>query len=718
LYGFHAYGEEVLKTPGPVLLLSNHVSWFDWLFLGVCLDTDWRFVVSGEAAEISWAHRKIMVNHRTFRVDMNSPYAIKHMADYLHKGGRLVLFPEGRLTKTGSLMKLFDGTGFLIDKTRAKVVTAFLRGAARMPGSRNPNRKQWFPLVSAHFSQVLHPPPESNSSASEARAHVTEWLREKMMEQQFQTEMEFGPRTIPAAIQAAALDQPKKVVLQDVSMKTLTYQRLLLGASLLENPLRGRLSESETRVGVLLPNANAFSVLLLSLWGCGKVPAILNYTVGPAALLACVKLASLQHIITSREFLERAKLDVQPIKQAGVELIFMEDLRATITRGQKFQAALQSRFGNPHNFDDLDPEATAVVLFTSGSEGQPKGVELTHKNILSNIRQMLSVIDLLESDRFFNALPLFHSFGLTIGLLLPMVRSVFVFLYVSPLHYRVIPAAFYNTDCTIFFGTNTFLSGYARKAHPYDFRSLRYLFAGAEKLQKNTMAVWTEKFGARIIEGYGATECSPCVSANTPMDPRSGSVGRFLPNIEYRLDPVPGVADPDAAEPEPPGAPHRPPAQTGRLLVRGPNIMKGYLNPDANAKFQELGGWYDTGDVVKVDSDGFLFILGRLKRFAKISGEMVSLTAVEESLASAFPSFGIKFAIAVVAQPDEDRGEKLVAITNETKLTLADIRTAVRAHGLPNIAVPGEIKTLPDLPRLATGKIDYRALQTLGQVLK
>jgi acyl-[acyl-carrier-protein]-phospholipid O-acyltransferase/long-chain-fatty-acid--[acyl-carrier-protein] ligase len=347
------------------------------------------------------------------------------------------------------------------------------------------------------------------------------------------------------------------------------------------------------------------------------------------------------------------------------------------------------------------------VLFTSGSEGNPKGVELTHANLLANIRQILSVVDLLEKDRFFNALPLFHSFGLTIGMLLPLTRGVFVFLYLSPLHYRVVPSAFYNLDCTVFFGTNTFLAGFARKGHPYDFHALRYVFAAGEKLQEVTATTWFRKFGVRILEGYGATECSPCLTVNTAMEARYGSAGKFLPGIDYRLEAVEGVPETQPAES---GAE---PEHAGRLFVRGPNVMRGYVNPEANASFQSLKGWYDTGDITKVDIDGFVFILGRLKRFAKVSGEMVSLTAVEDALAGAFPQHGLRFAVAVIALPDEAKGERLLAITNESKLTMDDMRGAIRAHGLSNLAVPREIKVVRELPKLGTGKINYRELEKL-----
>ncbi|HWW01045.1 MAG TPA: AMP-binding protein [Candidatus Acidoferrum sp.] len=752
LYGFRSYNLAALKTPGPVLLLPNHVSWLDWIFIGVCLDEDWRFVTSSTTAQLSWLHKFIMVNRRTFPVEMTSPYAVKRMAEYLQGGGRLVLFPEGRISTTGSLMKLFDGTGFLIFKTRAKVITAYIRGAARLPLSRNPDPKQWFPRVSSHFSDLLTPPPMENMSVTAARMRLTHWLRDQMVKQRFGTEMEFGAPSVPQAIAETARRLPRKVAVQDVTTQEVSYRRLLVGAQALEGQWRRRLSAPAERVGVLLPNVNAFPVVLLSLWMAGKVPAILNYTHGSAILLACARLAGLKQIITSQNFAARARLDLKPLQDEGIEFIFLEDVRPSISKVQKLAASLRHRFNPRLSGLNLRRDSSAVILFTSGSEGDPKGVELTHGNLLANIRQMGSVIDLMDQDRFFNALPLFHSFGLTVGLLLPLVRGAFVALYVSPLHYRVVPSAFNNLNCTVFFGTNTFLAGYARKAHPSDFSTLRYLFAGAEKIQETTTTTWMQRFGVRVLEGYGATECSPCLSANLPMRPRQGSAGQFLPGIEYRLEHVEGVGEAPTeegrlqneegqgssdkppitghespmtesqspiAERQAPLASHSPlptlrsALEVGRLFVRGPNVMRGYLNREANEKFHALDGWYDTGDIVKVDADGFVFILGRLKRFAKVSGEMVSLTALEDALAGAFPQYGLHFAVAVLARPDEAKGEKLVVATNEPRLTLEAVREAVRARGLGNLAVPREIKVVRELPKLGTGKVNHRELERM-----
>jgi acyl-[acyl-carrier-protein]-phospholipid O-acyltransferase/long-chain-fatty-acid--[acyl-carrier-protein] ligase len=454
-------------------------------------------------------------------------------------------------------------------------------------------------------------------------------------------------------------------------------------------------------VGVLLPNVNSTPTTLLGLWAAQKVPAMLNFSTGIPTMLLCAQLAGLKHIITSRQFLAKARLNLAPLEAAGIVLIYLEDVSPQISGFARFLALLRHRLSTGSGLRDspLRPDDTAVILFTSGSEGVPKGVELTHRNLLANVRQAIAVIDLSDDDRFFNALPLFHSFGLMGGMLFPLVRGCYTFLYPSPLHYRIVPMLVYDKVCTVLMGTNTFLNGYARKAHPYDFNSVRYLFAGAEKVQTATLETWARKFGVRILEGYGATECSPIISINTRMEPNIGSAGRPVPGLECKLETVPGVEE------------------GGRLFVRGPNVMKGYLNPEANRHFQELAGWYDTGDIVHVDADGYLHIRGRMKRFAKVSGEMVSLTAVEDALAGAFPQFGLRCQVAVMAQPDEDKGEKLIAVTNEPKLQLVDVRAAVRSKGLSNLCAPREIKVVKSIPKLGTGKTNHRELEKLlGQL--
>lgn len=697
LFRFRIHNREVLAAPGPVLLIPNHVTWIDWLFLIAYLDDDWKFVTSHETAQTTWFHHQIMVNRYTFPVDTTSPYVVRQMAEFLKKGGRLVLFAEGRLSRTGVLMKLFDGVGFLLHKTEAKVITCYLRGAHRQKLAVHGGWRRWFPTISLHCGELLTPPRLGEVKSSVARRRLTLWVYDRITEQQFAVEMQHGEPTIPRAVRAMARQLPRLTILEDVTLHKLTYRSFFVGVEIFTDQWRRRLRAETPRVGILLPNSNALVVTLFSLWSAGKVPAILNFSSGAVTVIGCCRLAGVTQVITLKPFLDRMKLDPRSFRDAGLELIFIDEIREEITGLARLAALCRFRLGGAGRAFRRDAARwsasdTAIILFTSGSEGVPKGVELTHRNLLANIRQVLAVTDIVDSDRLFTALPMFHSFGITVGTLLPLVRGLFTFVYPSPLHFRLVPMILYDRDCTILLGTNTFLNGYARRAHPYDFRSLRYLFAGAEKLQTATADIWARVFGVRILEGYGATECSPTVSVNTALHPRFGSAGKLLPGMEYRLEPVPGVE------------------VGGRLRVRGPNVMKGYLNAEANAAFQALGGWYDTGDIVTVDEDGFITIQGRAKRFAKVSGEMVSLTAVEEALAGAFPQLGPKVEVAVVTRPDERKGEALVAVTNDSRLTLELVRAVLHEQGFTPLAWPRKVVVVRRLPKLGTGKADYREL--------
>lgn len=695
-FRFRVEGAEALRGPGPMLLCPNHTSWLDWAFVLVCLDDDWKFVASSTTAQATWIHRKMMINSRTFPVDNTSSFAVRGMAEHLEKGGKLVLFPEGRISGTTALMKIYDGTAFLVHRTGAKVITCYLRNAVRVKWVRHKGWTQWFPRVSVHFSAPLAAPDTSAFAHNVARQKLTQWLRDQIMRQQFEIEMRWGPATLPAAIVATARAMPRKVALEDITFTEFTYRRLLMATDALARALGRHLSPGRgERIGVMLPTVNGAVTTVLALWSLGKTPAFLNYSTGAVVMVSCARLAGLRQVLTSRAFLEKAKLPLEPLREAGVEFIYLEDIRTEIGPGAKLAALLRNRLslGAVLRRAPVAADDTAAVIFTSGSEGVPKGVELSHRGMLANMRQLFAAADLRDDDRFFNALPFFHSFGLVGGIVAPLVRGCYVFNYPSPLHYRIVPTVVYEKNCTILLGTNTFLNGYARKAHPYDLQTVRYLVAGAEKVQTATFETYARKFGVRIHEGYGATECGPVVCINTKMDPRTDTAGRLLPGIDYRLEPVAGVAE------------------GGQLFVRTPAMMKGYLNAEANARFQALDGWYDTGDIATVDEDGYVTVLGRLKRFAKVSGEMISLTAVEDALAGAFAAaFGARCTIAIVAVPDAEKGEKLVAIANEPRLTLGEVRATVRAKGLGNLCAPRELRFAHAIPKLGSGKTDHREL--------
>ncbi len=448
------------------------------------------------------------------------------------------------------------------------------------------------------------------------------------------------------------------------------------------------------RIGLLLPNLAPTLGLVLGLSARNRVPAMLNYTAGTEGLQASCTAANLRVIVTSRAFVEQAKLADKLAGLSDVRLLYLEDVRESLTLVDKLWLMTYALWW-PRRFEvPVSPEAPAVVLFTSGSEGKPKGVVLPHRALLANIAQIRSVMDFSADDKVLNALPIFHSFGLTAGALLPVLNGASLFLYPSPLHYRVIPELAYDRGCTVLVGTSTFLANYGKFAHPYDFYRLRYVIAGAEKLADTVRALWFEKFGLRIFEGYGATETAPVLSVNTPMAYRSGTVGQLLPGIEHRLVPVPGIE------------------RGGLLHVRGPNVMAGYLKFDQPGVLQPPvstvgAGWYETGDIVELDDDGFIRIVGRVKRFAKVAGEMVSLEAVETLAAATSPDH----AHATSSQPDAAKGEALVLFSTDPHLTRAALQTQARERGYPELAVPRKIVYLEALPLLGTGKIDYVTLK-------
>jgi acyl-[acyl-carrier-protein]-phospholipid O-acyltransferase/long-chain-fatty-acid--[acyl-carrier-protein] ligase len=423
----------------------------------------------------------------------------------------------------------------------------------------------------------------------------------------------------------------------------------------------------------------------------GRVPGMINFTAGAANVLAACKAAQIDIIITSRAFIERGKLSHLVAElEKQVRIVFLEDIRARITLLDKLRGLLNA----DRPLVARKANDWGAILFTSGSEGAPKGVVLSYRNMLANTAQAAARIDFGREDKLFNVLPVFHSFGFTVGVVLPLVYGVRVFLYPSPLHYRTVAELIYAVNATIMFGTDTFLNGYARAAHAYDFRSLRYILAGAEPVKESTRRIYMEKFGIRILEGYGVTETAPVLALNTPMFNKYGTAGRLLPGMEAKLEKVEGVEE------------------GGRLLVRGPNVMLGYLrasNPGVLDPPPE--GWHDTGDIVTIDEQGFITIKGRAKRFAKIAGEMISLAAVEALASELWPDA----LSAVVAMPDARKGERLVLVTQQQGATRGEFQSYAKAQHASELMIPSEVWHLEKLPLLGSGKVDMMALTRLVQ---
>ena len=380
------------------------------------------------------------------------------------------------------------------------------------------------------------------------------------------------------------------------------------------------------------------------------------------------------------------------LSELGIKVIYLEEVAEEITKLQKFAAAIWPVMSTKFIYKTIPPRLNkaAVLLFTSGSEGQPKGVLLSHKNIQTAIHQVSSSIDLNIKDVLFNPLPIFHSFGFSCGTMMPILHGIKVFTYPSPLHYRIIPEMIYDTDATVVVGTSTFLTGYQKFSHPYDFCNVRYVFAGAEKLNLQTRQAYFEQFGVRILEGYGVTETSPVISINTPMHHMKGSAGRILPGIDYKLTPHEGVTD------------------GGRLWVRGGNVMMGYFLPkQPGILVPPKDGWHDTGDIVKVTDDSFVTIVDRAKRFAKIAGEMVSLSSVENILSFLWPSH-----IAVVVNvPCDKKGEKILCVTNNPKADRKQIIDYCQEHKISELNIPAQVIYMNEIPTFATGKVNYPAIK-------
>ena len=628
-------------------------------------------------------------------LDPTKPLATRQLIQEVRGGETLVIFPEGRITRTGSLMKVYDGPGLIADKCGVPVVPVRIEGAEKTRFSYLSPAQVFRPLVKRIKVTIMEP----------RRIHVPDELKGRKRRQaagaalyKIMSEMIFETtstdRTVwQAVVDAAVENGPKHVALEDPVAGTMTYKRALIGARVLGRKLTPLAPVGGT-IGVMLPTSIGCTVTLLGLMSAARVVAMVNFSAGPSAIKSAGKAAGFETILTSRAFVEKGKLDklIHEIEGA-FKIVYLEDVRATVGLKDKLAGALKWKrpIVKPKQANG-GADAPAAVLFTSGSEGKPKGVVLSHRNMLSNAAQARAVVDFGRDDTVFNVLPMFHAFGLTIGTIVPLVFGVKVFLYPSPLHYRIIPELIYGSNSTILFGTDTFLAGYAKVANAYDFRSLRYVMSGAEPVKDTTRNTYLEKFGLRILEGYGITEMAPVLSLNTPMFNKNGSVGRLMPGMQMRLEAVDGIEE------------------GGKLVVSGPNTMLGYLKDDRPGELQPpADGWHDTGDIVALDDKGFITIKGRAKRFAKVAGEMVSLAAIETLASRLWPDE----ISAAASLPDQRKGERVVLVTQHKGATRGDFSSFAKSHGAADVMVPAEVVVIPTIPLLGSGKLDFAGVKRL-----
>jgi acyl-[acyl-carrier-protein]-phospholipid O-acyltransferase/long-chain-fatty-acid--[acyl-carrier-protein] ligase len=677
---------------GRPLVVANHDSMLDALLVALFLPGAPLIVLPQALA----GHRFGALVQRLAdcaKLGADGNYTVKGLVQAVRSGRPVVVFPQDRVSTTGSPMKIYGAAALIAARAGADIVPLRIEGTQHTRWAATSRR--WPRRLLPQFTLSVQPStrfPVRAGAGGERRRQLADQLLRILQ----QSMADAAPRRalFEALVDAAALHGRRTRIIEDLRRQVNTYGDLLKG-SLALGRLTARFTGAGERVGVLLPNLGATVCLVFGLVSRGRVAAMLNYSSGVEALRVACTAATLRTVITSRAFIQSAQLDHLLAALEGCRIVYLEDLRESLTLADKLwiaAALLRPRTALPAQ----DPASPAVVLFTSGSEARPKGVVLTHDTMLGVMAQLRAVIDFGPDDKYLNALPMYHTFGLIACTLMPLLTGTRLYLYTNPLHYKVIPELAYTRDCTYIFGTSTFLGNYARQAHPYDFYRTRFVIAGGEKLNPEVSRLWFAKFGLRVYEGYGATECGPAMSLNTPLAFRAGSVGRFLSGIEYRIVPVPGIE------------------HGGVLHVRGPNLMQGYLFSDAPGVLQpprsELGaGWYNTGDVVSVDEDGYVTIHGRVKRFAKIAGEMVSLERVEHIAYQASPGF--KHAALVEMTRS---GESTVLLTTDPQLDRITLLHAARQINAQDLAVARRVVKVDNLPLLGSGKVDYVTLKQLS----
>lgn len=702
LYRVEVKGMENYFNAGKrVVIIANHASLLDGVLLAVFLPDRLTIAIDRVMAEKAFI-RHIIKLVNAVKIDPSNPMSAKSLIALAKQNNRVVIFPEGRLTVTGAIMKIYEGPGLIADKADASILPIRIDGAQCSPFSylRGKVRIRWFPKMTLTILEPRKFALPETIKGRERRKYISSKLYDLMTDMLFITS-DIDDTLFASLLSSTKVHGKKHVVLEDIEQKPINYKKIILASFILGKKI-ARVTKRDEVLGFMLPNSAGSVITFFAMQAYHRVPAVINFSSGEHNVLLACQTANLKKVYTSKRFVMLAKLQylIDAMQKQGIVIIYLEDVKEKITMLDKLIGMVLSLFAETYYFwknaiDKHDmSEATAkpaVILFTSGSEGSPKGVALSHQNLQANRYQLMARIDFNPTDKILNALPMFHAFGLNCGTLLPIISGMRVFMYPSPLHYRVVPAIAYSINATLIFATNTFLSGYAKYAHPYDFYSVRYVFAGAERLQEETAQLWMRKFGLRILEGYGTTETSPVLAFNTPMENKFGTVGRLLPAIAHRLQAVEGIAD------------------GGRLFVSGPNVMLGYLFAHTPGVIHPVpDGWYDTGDIVSVDAQGYITILGRAKRFAKVAGEMVSLTAIEELLYQLWPTAQH----AAFAIPHDRKGEQILLVTSQQDATRHDIIAHFKKQGFSELYLPSDIKVIsPKLPMLGSGKVDYQAIK-------
>jgi acyl-[acyl-carrier-protein]-phospholipid O-acyltransferase/long-chain-fatty-acid--[acyl-carrier-protein] ligase len=674
------------------VIIANRTSVIDVLLLSVFLPERLTVALHPQVYKKIWV-KFLLLFADVVLIDPTSALATRVLIKAIRSGKRCVIFPQGLLRDQEDSLKVFDGPGVILQKSGAEVIPVRIEGAEHsiFSMSKSKHRIRLFPKITLHVlaPQLFIQPEHLPVNRHAVSMRLFRLISDLTFANSFKSQTLFN-----ALIEGVGIGIKNGSKIEDSNRTPLTYRQFIARCFILGRQIKKQTVIGEY-VGVMMPTTIAGMVTFFALQAYRRIPAMLNFSMGFYNLLSACNTAGIKTIYTSRQFIETAKLDtlIEELRTAGLNIRYLEDFKLSIKLGHKLSGLIKGMFPAlvyRLSGDKVSPDQTGVVLFTSGSEGIPKGVALSHANLLANCSQMKSRVDFTSRDVFFNALPIFHCFGLTAGSIIPLVSGIKCFFYPSPLHYKVIPGLVYQTGATIMFGTDTFLTGYARVADRHDFSSVRYIFAGAEKVKPETLRYWSETFGVKIYEGYGATEAAPVISLNCPLASSHGSVGMILPFMESKVVPVDGIA------------------VGGRLQLRGPNIMLGYINADKpGSLIAPAGGWHDTGDIVTLDEYGFITIAGRAKRFAKIAGEMVSLTAVEGVAASIWP----ELLNAAVTRKCPRKGEQIVLFCEAEYAEKSTFIKKIHESGHSDLLVPHTVYPGAKIPILSSGKIDYVSLE-------
>ena len=674
------------------VIIANRTSVIDVLLLSVFLPERLTIALHPIMFKKLWV-KLVLLFAEVIVIDPGSARATRVLIKAIRSGKRCVIFPQGLIGQQEDSLKVYDGPGVVLQKAGAEVIPIRIEGAEHsvFSISKSKHSIRIAPKITLHVmpSQLFIQPEHLPVNRQAVSMRLFRLIGDLAFANSFQPQTLFS-----ALIEGVAVGVKNKAKIEDSNRTPLTYRQFIARCFILGRQIKKQTKAGE-HVGVMMPTTIAGMVTFFALQAYRRIPAMLNFSMGFYNLLSACNTAGIKSIYTSRQFIATAKLEslIEELQAAGLIIRYLEDFKLSINLANKISGLVKGMFPvlvYKLLGETILPDQTGVVLFTSGSEGVPKGVALSHANILANCCQMKSRVDFTSRDVFFNALPIFHCFGLTAGSIIPLITGIQCFFYPSPLHYKVIPGLVYETGATIMFGTDTFLTGYARAADRHDFSSVRYIFAGAEKVKPETLRYWSETFGVKIYEGYGATEASPVISLNCPLASSPGSVGMILPFMESRIVPVDGIA------------------VGGRLQLRGPNIMRGYMSADKpGAIIPPFDGWHDTGDIVTMNEDSFITISGRAKRFAKIAGEMVSLTAVEGIATSIWP----ELLHAAVTRKCQRKGEQIVLFSEAAHADKMGFIKKIHEQGQSELLVPHTIYPGSKIPILPSGKIDYISLE-------